>query len=179
MGNTLNIPNYNSGVLAVANGGTGVSSSKPIIQRVYSSFTTVATGSTVTPFDNTIPQITEGNEFMTITITPTSATNILLIRASALVSYGGTANVGLTMALHQDSTANALMAVPEFSAVGGEVHTMNIYKAITAGTTSATTFRIRVGSSSSSSAVTFNGQLGTQLYGGVAGSYMEVIEIAN
>ncbi len=47
---------------------------------------------------------------------------------------------------------------------------------MTAGTTSATTFRIRVGPESAGT-VTFNGQGGVRMFGTAAKSYMSVTEI--
>ena len=42
----------------------------------------VATGTTQIAADDTIPQNTEGDEYMTLSITPKSTSNILLIEAS-------------------------------------------------------------------------------------------------
>ena len=46
-----------------------------LLQTVSYQTGAVATGTTIIPFDDTIPQITEGNEFMTLAITPRSATS--------------------------------------------------------------------------------------------------------
>ena len=50
-----------------------------VVQVVNTQTGAVATGTTIMPGDDTIPQITEGNEYLTRTITPTDAANTLLI----------------------------------------------------------------------------------------------------
>ena len=50
-----------------------------IVQIVNYQNNTMSTGAATIPFDDTIPQINEGTEFMTLSITPSSATNKLKI----------------------------------------------------------------------------------------------------
>jgi len=57
-----------------------------IVQHVYTYVGAKNSGSTALPYDNTTPQNDEGTEFMTLAITPTSATNILEI---SIIWYGG------------------------------------------------------------------------------------------
>jgi hypothetical protein len=80
----------------------------------------------------------------------------------------------LTLALFQDSVANALAATGmlqhEDWAVG-----LTLIHVMSAGTTSAITFKIRGGGSSGSS-FNFNGEAGAQRYGGVANTNITVIE---
>ena len=124
--------------------GTVTGASK-IVQVKNIITTTEASGATTMPHDDTIPQNTEGNEFFTLAITPTSATNKLLI----LVSFNGvceTALAELMVGLYQDSTADAI-AVGN-ARVGTQTianHIINFQHFMTAGTTSATTFKIRAG----------------------------------
>jgi hypothetical protein len=76
--------------------------------------------------------------------------------------------------LFQDSVANALAATGmlqhEDWAVG-----LTLIHVMSAGTTSAITFKIRGGGSSGSS-FNFNGEAGAQRYGGVANTNITVIE---
>ncbi len=136
----------------------------------------VATGSTVMPLDDTTPQIGEGDEYMTATITPKSATSKLLIQIVASLDHNlGSAN-NITMALFQDSTNNALAAVYSASSAQFEGMTLVLNHEMVSGTTSATTFRMRAGPSSAS-VVTFNGANGGRLLGGVMGSSIIITEI--
>jgi hypothetical protein len=146
------------------------------VQKVYTNYPSVATGTTTIPQDDTIPQNTEGTEFMTQAITPKSTTNILLIEATLLVSTSAS-GVNMIAALFQDTTSNGLYATPEFADDGATFipRTMSIRLLMVAGTTSATTFKIRVGTNSAST-VTFNGVNGTRLFGAITKSLITITE---
>jgi len=146
---------------------------RPIVNWERTDDGEVATGTTIIPLDDTIPQITEGDEYITVSITPTSATNILIIEAQLILSVSN-ANYSTT-ALFQDTTADALtVALPyNGSATGENVVTLN-YEVV-AGTTSSTTFRIRAGGTSGT--MTFNGDSGIRRLGGACNSYIKVTEV--
>ena len=128
--------------------------------------------STVMPEDDTIPQNTEGNEVMTLAITPTSATNKLKI--DVLVT-GYLSNNVMSMGLFQDSTASALAAVSA-GQYGAPSDTTKLTHYMTAGTTSSTTFKVRCGVNSAST-FEFNGLNGGRKFGGVAASSITITEI--
>jgi hypothetical protein len=135
-------------------------------------------GSTVMPEDDTIPQNNEGVEFLTLAITPTSATNKLKIEVHGF--WNTQAQAWATMALFQDSTANALNAVTiiEIGSVNATVLTgTSLVHFMDAGTTSATTFKVRVGSKDAGN-VTMNGVNDARKFGGVMGSGITITEIA-
>lgn len=113
------------------------------VQMVYTQTLTDEVSNTAIPNDDSIPQIGEGEECMTVTITPKSATNILNIRSTVLLRA---ANKVCSIALFQDTTANALAASKTFTATTGQHSPATIDFFKVAGTTSATTFRIRFGS---------------------------------
>lgn len=137
---------------------------------------TVATGTTLIPHDNTIPQITEGDEYLSLAITPTSATNTLKIEVVVMLSHSSATY--LIPALFQDSTADALKAASEFNSTAGGTVSVAFTHVMTAGTTSATTFRVRCGGAGAGT-TTFNGDTGTQRFGGVAPSSIIITEIGN
>ena len=145
------------------------------LQTVYTAYLLAGTTTTIIPNDDTIPQITEGAEFITATITPKSATNKLLITAAINVSPSASSNI--IAALFQDSTANALAAAFELGSSASEVRRIVFQHYMTAGTTSATTFRLRAGMGNAGT-LTINGSGGTRLLGGVAVSSLCVQEIA-
>ena len=134
----------------------------------------VATGTTLIPFDDTIPQITEGNEYMTLAITPTSATNKLEIKVSATVM--STAAGWYTAALFQDATTNALAANYTWYDAGSTGGMVSFIHYMTTGTTSSTTFRIRAGCHQAGT-MTFNGSAGARRMGGVNSSSITITEI--
>jgi hypothetical protein len=161
--------------ISVANGGTGLTSTKAVIQRVYTQTGAMATGTTTTPIDDTIPQNTEGTEFMTLAITPKSASNILEITVKANLTTNAT--VAVTAALHQDSTANALAATWVDAPASARVMQATLTHTMVAGTTSATTFKVRMGGASAST-ISFNGSAGARIYGGVFESSIIITEYA-
>ena len=161
----------------ISGDGSGLTGTGKILQVVNFQTGAVATGTTLTPNDDTIPQNTEGTEFMTLAITPTSASSKLKIDVATFIC--GSDTIRLTTALFQDSTANALAAVmstPGFANIGGSGPS-GFTHYMTAGTTSATTFKVRIGGNSSVT-VTLNGQSGARRFGGVASSSITITEVA-
>ena len=146
-----------------------------IQQMVYNVDGAVATGTTTIPQDDTIPQNTEGTQFMSQAITPKSATNILVIEAELFVG-GSATGLDIVAALFQDTTANALTAKQSWVDVNGRVAGgITVKHVMVAGTTSATTFKVRVGGSSAST-ITFNGGAGARKYGAIPKSSMIITE---
>jgi len=144
------------------------------VQRVYTNYSALATGTTTIPLDDTIPQNTEGTEFMSLAITPKSTTNILTIDAVILLSVNTTGS-DLIAALFQDSTANALSAVSSYMATATGRVVLFIQHAMVAGTTSATTFKIR-GGSALAGTTTFNGFNGNRTFGAITKSSITITE---
>lgn len=134
------------------------------IQVVGATNTLNGTTTTAIPADDTIPQSTEGVEVTTQAITPKDATNILVIEAWQLCSpsVAGTA----TIALFQDSTANALAASEFFMNQNGGVVTAYVKYIMTAGTASSTTFKYRVGTNSANT-FTYGARYSTAHTGGI------------
>ena len=147
-----------------------------VIQVVNFQTGAMATGTTVIPFDTTIPQITEGDEYMTLAITPTSATNILLIESVAQVA-NDTSSVKIGVALFVGTTANALASTLfRGSQVGNNSAAVAFTHKMTAGVETALTFRIRIGAGAAST-TTFNGIAGAS-YGGTIASSITITEYA-
>ena len=151
--------------LPVASGGSVIK------QIVNAQYTAVASGTTAMPYDDTIPQNTEGNEFMTLAITPTSATSKLKIDVA--VNWAGRSTVRTTFALFQDSTADAIAAFTHQTSAN-EVMTTSFSHTMTSGTTSATTIKLRYGGTSGT--VTMNGVLEVRKNGGVGASSITITE---
>lgn len=144
------------------------------VQMVSTSFSAVATGTTVIPHDDTIPQNTEGDQYMTITITPKSTTDTLVIDAVIYLSNSA-ATQNLIAALFQDSTANALAAVDSFQASGAAELMIPLKHTMAAGTTSSTTFKIRAGGGSAGT-TTFNGDGASRFFGAITKSSIAITE---
>lgn len=145
-----------------------------IVQVVAVNYSALATGSTLIPSDDTIPQNTEGDQYMTLAITPKSATNKLFIEAKFQAAQTA-APADMTAALFQDSTANALAVGHAVNPTAGYMTICTIGHDMVAGTTSATTFKVRAGGASATT-ISFNGSAGVRRYGGITMSYMKIIE---
>jgi hypothetical protein len=154
--------------------GPGVPLPGTILQRAENMSGAVATGSTVTPRDDTIPQNSEGDQFMSQTITPTAATNILTIEAK--LHFSSNASTLNTLALFQDSSANALSAAPFNGITNGVAGIGLMNYSMAAGSVSATTFKLRAGPDIAAT-LTFNGEAGARRFGGIPLSRMTIQEI--
>ncbi len=151
-----------------------INSTKTILQIVTNTITSVVTCSGVIPLDDTIPQITEGTEVLTCSITPISSSSQLLIEYTGHFCVDGTTRE-VTTALFQDTTANALAA--QYSkGTASLAQTGSLRYIMTSGTTSSTTLRIRVGVSAGSAYV--NGDsTGTAIMGGTNMTRLTITEI--
>jgi hypothetical protein len=147
-----------------------------VVQVVNTIVSTVATGTTAIPFDDSIPQKTEGTEYMTLAITPKNAANKLIIQVSCYLSNSNN-NQSPTVALFQDDTADALAAAVHVHTTGNQMGHIHLTHYMVAGTTSATTFKVR-GGSGVGATTTFNGYSGTRIFGGVSASSITITEIA-
>jgi hypothetical protein len=145
-----------------------------LVQEVSTLSSAVATGTTLIPVDDTIPQITEGDQYMTLAITPKSTTNVLEIMATVFCSH--TAATDLIIALFQDANVNALAVNATYQGVATGKTTLTLSYTMAAGTTSATTFRIR-GSGGNAGTFTFNGQAGARTFGTTPKSSIVIREI--
>lgn len=146
------------------------------IVQIATSYTgATATGSTQSVADDTIPQNTEWDQYLTKAIIPTSPVNRLLIDSQVLLSTDW-AWATFVVALHQNSTANALSAwvFPFAAANRSTLGTINHIMA--AGTTSSTTFKVRAGSTIAGT-TRLNWQSWARLLGWVSNSYLKITEL--
>ena len=135
---------------------------------------TTLTGTTTIPFDNTIPQSTEGTNFFSVAFTPTTTGNLIRVEATIFGAYSVADHV--IAALFQDSTANALAAISmQTTTTNQDVHLTLVYQ-FTAASTAATTLKLNVGGSTAGT-FTLNGNAGTSIFGGVATSSFRITEI--
>lgn len=149
-------------------GGSGA-----LVQRVSTETGASSLGTTSTPIDDTIPQNTEGTEFMTLAITPTDAANELHIQVTIMGAPA--AGAWVIAALFQDTTADALAAASHYQATGDGGVTITFSHKMAAGTTSVTTFKVRVGCPSIN--FRLNGNASSRLLGGVMASSITIDEI--
>lgn len=152
------------------------SGSGKIVQVVEGTpYTTYSSTATAIPIDDTIPQNTEGAEWNTVTIIPTNASNRLVIEASfsQLAASGAVVTVA---ALFQDTTANALASSTAQPQGANYNFNLSVRHEMAAGTTSATTFKLRAGADSGT--LYINGRSTGRLYGGTSAVRIKVTEVA-
>ena len=140
--------------------------------------TATALGSVAIPYDDTIPQISEGTEFMTLSYTPTSAANNLLVQVvlNGAPETGPAEDGAFTVALFRDAVVNALAATSIDSYDSEQAaHAIPLTYVMSAGGTTPITFRVRAGTGSVNN-YRFNGIGGTRKLGGVLVSSITVTE---
>lgn len=149
---------------------------KHSVQQVSVVDGALATGTTPTlTIADTIPQNDEGDEFMTLSITPKNVNNILVIEIIGQFAHSTTADYMLG-ALFQDSIADALsVAQAAKEGAANTLTSIHLRHIMTAGTLSSTTFKFRAGSQNAGT-TSFNGQSGARIWGGVSGSSMIITE---
>ena len=145
-----------------------------VLQVVNTLNVAMTTGTTAIPYDDTIPQNTEGDEILTRAITASSTTNKFLIRA--VISLSNNTAEYTTIALFQDSTAGALASVAQYPSTSTQnPHILTLEYFMTTGTTSSTTFKIRAGGQGGT--VTINGVNGARKWGGSNTCSLTVMEV--
>ena len=162
-----------AGTFITTNGSAALSfaTAGVVLQRVFTQTGAVATSTATIPTDDTIPQKTEGTEFMTLAITPLSTSSVLVVEVSFI--FSGTTAGTTVCALFRDDTANALATNWSYQSSSGEMDEMNLHHAVVSGSLSATTFKVRAGFGST---LTFNGQSSARKFGGTMTSGIWITE---
>lgn len=166
---------WSAGPTTVQLFGPGIALPGQTVQHVRTTSGAVATGTTALPYDDSVPQSTEGDQYMGQAITPTSAANVLAVEMIGMFAHSSS-GVGVGMALFQDSVASALAAVFQTSQAANAAFVMKLQHWMLAGTTSSTTMKMRAGGGTGAT-VTINGTGGSRLYGGAATSFLDVREL--
>lgn len=158
--------------------GMGPGTRKPgeQIQSVIKPDGAFNSGINFTPKDNTIPQQSETNVFLSQAITPTSVINTLKVEGKVNCSHSAVSQI--LAGIWQDAGANALK-VSLYQA--GAINVMTgceVTYVGQAGTVAATTFKVG-GAGILAGTTDFNGDqaFGGALYGGACDSYLEIEEI--
>lgn len=146
-----------------------------VVQVVRTTVSSFASSNAILNMANdTVPQNTAGSEYFSLTITPKSATNKLLVE----VDFGACASAaaGICVALFKDSVASAIAAMLNSSAGDTYFTPTRLAHYMTAGTVSPITFKVRAGCGSGQT-LYFNGWPLGRLLGGVYSSGMTITEI--
>lgn len=155
--------------------GTTQTTAGKIVQIIHRQDYPVVSGTTAIPFDTSIPQQTEGFEVMTASITPKSASSMLMVEAG-VQTWDGATTEQVEACLFRDLTADALTVAGSAQVTANGGNFMTIRYQVPASATSLTTFKIRVGGNGST--IYFNDRGGAGIFGGRLASYMTVTEIS-
>lgn len=142
-----------------------------VVQQVYNEYNTYTSGTATVPFTDSIPTSSEGVATATVSITPSNASNYLVIQAVGNVNGGGTRPCG---ALFQDSGTNAI-AANGGAGSSGNCNQVTVIHRMLAGTTSSTTFTLRMADSAATYYI--NGISGGRIYGGLQKCTILVTEV--
>ncbi len=140
-----------------------------IVSSTYSSYTST---SAHIPYDNTIPQVGEGLEILSVAITPRATTSTLIIEG--VVSCTTNASADVILAVFQDGVADAIVATDSFG-VNGAPLSIPIRYVMAAGTTLETVFTLRVGTNLNT--LYLNGNDTNRIFGGVSVCTLTVTEV--
>lgn len=149
--------------------------------RAYASIATNADIATVIPYDDTIPQNTEGTEILSAAITPASTSNRVRVSVTLFGSSADNASspgpVTIIAPLFRDSVADALHATAIRPAMATQPACLSFVFEHTPATTSPITYKVRVGPAAAGT-MRLNGSTTGRIFGGVAAATMVVEEIA-
>jgi len=134
-----------------------------VVQVVQASNGTMSTVTSIIPIDNTTPTNTEGTEVLSQTITPTSNTNKVLVRAIVPFTTGSAPNV--IFAVFRGSTCILATGAAPTSGDYMQIGACELLDA--PATTASTTYSVRVGTSGGNT-VNVSGyhSLGTTVFNG-------------
>jgi hypothetical protein len=147
------------------------------LQTVYAQTTSLVEVTGAIPIDNTKPQSTEGNEVLTATITPSSATSKIVVQAAIVGTLGNAAGT-ITLSVFKGEATDAIASVWSSGGVGYAMILPIAYQD-TPNSTSAVTYKIRAGYAGGTSAGLYinRSNNGAAIYGGTMTSWMTLTEI--
>lgn len=146
----------------------------PVLQVVSSIDGSVFATSTTIAYDDSIPQNTEGAEFITLAITPKNANSNLIIEAFAYVTAQANA-ARFFMCLFVDSDADALSTTGAYLDTNFQCM-LSLKHVVAAGSTTARTYKIRLGASGGAT-LNINGAGGSRYFGGTCNSGIVITEV--
>jgi len=118
-----------------------------VLQVIHTQSQAQASGSTAIPLDNTIPQNTEGTQFFSAAITPSSALNKILVIADVHLSAPVSTNVALSIFKGSDADAICSGSAPS-NGNASVVGRMVCRYLDTSASASEVTYKLRAGSNS-------------------------------
>lgn len=147
-----------------------------IVQVAYAEYTANADLSAIIPYDDTVPQSTEGTQILSVTVTPKSTTNKVRLRFQCQFICA-TTGVNFIVALFSSAGTNAIKSNFSSNSAAGFSSGVVLEHEYVPGVTTPVTFTVRVGPQSVVN-VRLNGGGSARLFGGTMSSTLVVEEIA-
>lgn len=145
-----------------------------LLQTSYTAYTIATSGSTTIPHDDTIPQNTEGTQLFTVSFTPVSASSTLYMCLT--LAWSAAASDWFMGGIWVDSTANALAALDVYNTSSGASLPFALQYSEASGSTSARTYKVRVGDTGGAWGINGNTS-GTRSMGGVKNCALIIYEV--
>jgi len=176
----VTIANTSGSSIQITDGTRIRAESGQIIQVVSTNITAVSSTQAAIPFDDTVPQITEGVEIGSLAITPSASGNGIIIMSQFNIDQGSlSGNRKMAISMFLDTTANAVavQSVPGQGAAWNGLPTHMQYTTIAPSST-ACSYSFRAGAADSGAYWYFNA-LGnaTNNFGGVLLSNITIQEV--
>lgn len=147
-----------------------------LLQQVRTNTSSVFSIVTVIPYDDTIPQKTEGDEILTLAITPISATSVLMIESTFFVLGSEISNA--SSAFFVDAVSDALYTSTLTYGGAGYTQVMKMEYYESSASTSARTYKLRVGPSAGTLRINAD-NVGVRKFGGTAIATLTVTEYSS
>lgn len=138
--------------------------------RAYSALTTP-----YIPYDDTIPQDSEGTEILSVTITPADADSVLLLSYAGFLTMSTAGYVTVAVFADDDGTSDAIYCMTQIITSVNNLRNFSFTIPIDAVDTDERTYSIRVGATSGTLYV--NGYSAGRRMGGAAGQFLTVQEV--
>lgn len=143
--------------------------------RVYAEYTANTDIATVIPTDDTIPQIAEGTQILSVSITPRKTTNRIRLRFQCETSLSAVPSAAIC-ALFANGAPDAIAASIVSHGTIGFALPLVMEVEITPAAATAQTYTVRVGPGSAAN-LRLNGSSATRLFGGVSRATLVAEEI--
>jgi hypothetical protein len=146
----------------------------PVLQVVTAEDTSRFVVSGLIPVDNTVPGIEEGEEVLTLSITPMDASSTLHIDATSYVANGTVVTQNVSMAIFNEANL-CVYATTTSLPIGGFQEILHALFTVPSLSTDTQVYKIRMGGNAEVSYI--NGAGATQLFGGVERVAMRIMEV--
>lgn len=176
-GTGMTINNTAGAIELISSGGGGGGG---VIQQVYTEDSTFVAPAATVPLDNTIPQLSETALYsqLSTAITPTNAGNELLLQVVIPYQHNGSiaGQYPVCCIFENGVGTDAIAATIDTDGGGGATGIFTVIHRVSAGSTSARTYDVRLGSTAGN-AIRVNGYSGGAIFGGVERSSFTIWEV--